>query len=179
METLARYLFHWTPERAIWLGGHTLSWDARCAGMYAGFGCALLFQLCFHRHPKTVPPRPVMAAAVLFLLPLFADVASIHYGMRIPLNGIKHLTGVWFGCAGGCLLYPAVAHLTISRNQSAPLSMPSLAMLTAAATALSTLTRWDQPASYYLLESLSWIGFIGLLLLIAKGIVVGWKKPHQ
>ncbi len=171
-ELLARYLLHWTPERAIWLGGQTLSWDARCAGIYAGFGIALLVQLIWHCHVKKLPPWSLMATTAAFCLPLFIDVATVRYGLRPPVNTIKHLTGVWFGSAFCCLLYPAVSHLTTSNRHSAPFSLRSLAILMAVATAISSLANWDRPLSYYLLESLAWFGFSGLAILAASGIIL-------
>jgi len=78
LELLARYLLHWTPERAIWLGGQTLSWDARCAGIYAGFGIALLVQLIWHCHVKSCrrghlwPRRQLFVCHSSLTLPPFA-----------------------------------------------------------------------------------------------------------
>lgn len=176
---LARYLLHWTPDRAIWLGGQTLSWDARCAGIYVGFGLALLFHLLRYRQIQKLPPRPVLSAAAVLLLPFVVDVVTTRYGLRPPVNAIKHLTGAWFGAVSCCLLYPAVRQLAHRDNHSPPLTLHSLMLLATATTATSALTQWDHRISYYLLESLAWLGFGGLGLLIAGGLLFSLRKQGQ
>lgn len=171
-ELLARYIFHWLPEKAIWLGGQTLSWDARCAGIYAGFGIALLFHLLYRRHQCTLPSWTLLATAAVLSLPLFVDVTTIHYALRPPDNTIRHLTGVLFGISFCSLLYPAVALLAGRQADSSDRLTPArLLMLAVAGAAVSLLTRYDHPFSFYLLESLAWTGFIGLAGLICRGIL--------
>ncbi|MDD2500003.1 MAG: hypothetical protein PHN92_04190 [Geobacter sp.] len=41
---------------------------------------------------------------------------------------------------------------------------------------ISSLTLWDRLFSYYLLEFLSWGGFVGLATLIACGLFAGLAK---
>lgn len=176
METLARYLFHWTPERAIWLGGQTLSWDARCAGIYAGFGITLLLHLLLYRQVQKQPPRSVLVAAAVLVLPFIFDVITTRYGLRPPVNAIKHLTGAWFGCVFCCLLYPTVRRLMHADREAPSPTLRSLALMAAASAALSGLTQWDHRMAYYLLESLAWLGFGGLGLLMMCGLVLSLRK---
>lgn len=168
-EFLARYLFHWSPERAIWLGGHTLSWDARCAGIYAGFGITLVFFLLDQRHSKA-PLRTTMTAAALLSLPMLLDVATVHYQIRLPHNSLRHLTGLLFGIAFCCLLFPAVRHLATGSILPEQSHFKTLVITIVLGSAISSLTHLNHPASFYLLETLSWLGFSGLSLLISSGL---------
>lgn len=178
-ELLARYLFHWTPERAIWLGGQTLSWDARCAGIYAGFGVALLSQLACCRRRSTLPSWSLLALAAAFSLPMFLDVATTSYNLRPAQNGIKYLTGVWFGGSFCMVLYPTVAQFFGARPQAAPLSSKLFLQNIILGSTVSCLTLWNHLMSFYLLESLSWFGFIGLAFLMLAGLLVLFFRSHD
>lgn len=174
---LDQYLFHWTPERAIWLGGKTLTWDARCAGIYAGICIALLFHLLLLRNNAKLPPRSVLTAAAVLVLPMFVDVISIHFQVRQPINSIRHLTGLLFGISFCSVLYPAVRQLLGAVSfPVARLSIQLLLLLASIGVLTSSLTQWDRLFSYYLLEFLSWGGFVGLATLIASGLFAGLIK---
>ncbi|MCE1225565.1 MAG: DUF2085 domain-containing protein [Geobacteraceae bacterium] len=168
---LDQYLFHWTPERAIWLGGNTLTWDARCAGIYAGVCITLLFHLLLLRNNSKLPSRSVLTAVAVLVLPMFVDVISIHFQMRQPINSLRHLTGLLFGISFCSVLYPAVRQLLGVSYPVAGLSIRLLLLLACIGVLTSSLTLWDRLFSYYLLESLSWGGFVGLATLIASGLV--------
>lgn len=169
-EILERYFFHWTPERAIWLGGIPLSWDGRCAGIYAGFAIALLFQSLFCRGEKRLPPLALVATAAVLSLPMFIDVLTIHFQLRTPANSIRHLTGTLFGISFCCLLYPAARQLATRSGKSLPSSWPQILLIYVAGTGFSALTLWNNAISYYLLESLSWVGFTGMAITISAGL---------
>lgn len=172
-ELLAQYLFHWTPDRAIWLGGQTLSWDARCAGIYAGFGIALIYHLLFRRLHAQLPSRSLLTTAAVVSLPMFIDVTGIQFELHAPSNLIRHLTGLWFGVAFCCLLYPAIQQIAgLGRPSAAAASSDRrrLLLLTAAGSAASALTTVDRLPFYYLLEGLAWFGLGGLASLIGIGV---------
>jgi len=175
-EFLGQYLFHWTPERAIWLGGKTLTWDARCAGIYAGICIALLFHLLLLRNNAKLPPRSVLTAAAVLVLPMFIDVISIHFQVRQPVNSLRHLTGLLFGVSFCSVLYPAVRQLLGVSYPVAGLRIRLLLLLAGVGALISSLTLWDRLFSYYLLEFLSWGGFVGLATLIASGLFAGLSK---
>ena len=171
-DLLAQYLFHWTPERAIWLGENTLSWDARCAGIYAGVGSALLFHLLVCRVQFKLPSRPVMVTAAVLVLPMFIDVFTIHFHLRPAINGLRHLTGVLFGISFCSLLYPAVGQMVASPEaaNAGGLTLRKFLVLAVLGSLFSFFTQWDRLFSYYLLESLSWAGFVGLVALVGTGL---------
>lgn len=175
-ELLAQYIFHWTPERAIWLGGKTLTWDARCAGIYAGICIALLFHLMLLRNNSKLPPRSVLTAAAVLVLPMFVDVVTIHFQLRQPSNSVRHLTGLLFGVSFCSVLYPAVRQLLGASCPVTGLRIRLLLLLASVGALTSSLTLWDRLFSYYLLEFLSWGGFVGLAALIASGLFAGLAK---
>lgn len=173
-ELLAHYLFHWTPDRAIWLGGQTLSWDARCAGIYAGFGIALSYHLLFRRLHAQLPSRSLMTTAAVVSLPMFIDVTVIHFELHAPSNLLRHLTGLWFGLAFCCLLYPAilqVAGFGAASAASGSADRRRLLLLAAIGSAASALSLVDRLPVYYLLEGLAWLGLGGLTSLIGIGVL--------
>jgi len=177
-ELLAHYLFHWTSEKAIWLGGHTLSWDARCAGIYAGFGCALLLQFFWYQRRITLPPWPILAMAAGFSLPMFIDVGTVAYGLRLASNPIKYLTGAWFGISFCCILFPAVAQFNRQRKPRLQLNFVRFSLILAIGSAVSYLTHWNHPIAFYLLEALAWLGFSGLVLLLLAGLLYSLWPPQ-
>ncbi len=169
-DFLLKYLYHWTPERAIWLGGETLTWDARCAGIYTGFAVALLFFLIISRNQSRLPLLPVLVTAVVFIVPMFIDLLTINLHLRVANNSIRHLTGVFFGISFCSFLYPAVRQLFPVIIASAVITVPRILFLYLIGTLVSSLTLLDTLLSYYLLEISDWIGFFGLAFLILTGL---------
>src|SRR6185503_1255622 len=86
-------LLHWTPEKAIWIGDLTLPWDARCAGIYIGFGVGTLFHLIVEARANRLPPLPALLFFAGLLAPLFIDVGTAQLGLRSASNDWRLLTG--------------------------------------------------------------------------------------
>ena len=163
-EFLNTYIFHWLPSRAIWIAGHTLSWDARCAGIYIGFGIGVLYHLMTDRKAKNLPPLPILITNTLLFLPLFIDVFTITYGSREPSNDIRYLTGLLFGMAFSVYLFPPFIMFSHDRahDRSAIHSFSIFALLLIFIAGAFFLKAWDAAISYVILESLSFAGFISL-----------------
>jgi uncharacterized membrane protein len=171
-EFLNTYIFHWAPSKAIWIGGHTLSWDARCAGIYAGFGIGLLYHFFSDKKAKNLPPLPILVAATLLFPPLFIDVFTIKYALRVASNDIRYLTGLLFGSAFSIYLYPSFVMLSISRGHDRPAisSLYKLAALLSFIIAAFLLKAWDTVFAYVILEALSFWGFLSLFAILMFGI---------
>lgn len=171
-EFLDSVLFHWTAERAIWVGGHTLSWDARCAGIYAGFAAGALYQLIAGWRRWALPPLRVLAAAGLLALPLFVHVASLYLGYAGPaVNELRWGSGLLFGSALSVALVPALAVLyrrAVEDGEGATLRYFAPILLPLVAAFL--LPRWDSIVAFALLQSLSWLGFVALACILAAGM---------
>ncbi len=178
-DFLLKYLYHWTPERAIWLGGETLTWDARCAGIYAGFAVALFFSLIISRNQSGLPPLPVLVTAVVLTLPMFIDLLTINLHFRVANNSIRHLTGLFLGISFCSFLYPAVRQLFPVTKTSVVITIPLFLLLYLIGATVSSLTLLDSLFSYYLLETLDWIGFSGLAILILTGLYRGIMAESQ
>ncbi len=169
-DFLLKYLYHWTPERAIWLGGETLTWDARCAGIYTGFAVALLFFLVIFKNQSRLPSVPVFITAAILIIPMFIDLLTINLHLRVADNSIRHLTGVFFGISFCSFLYPAVRQLFPLLRSSGRITVPWILLIYLTGASVSSLTLLDTLFSYYLLETSDWIGFSGLALLILTGL---------
>lgn len=102
---------------------------------------------------------------------MFVDVGTVAYGLRQASNPIKHLTGAWFGISFCCILFPAVAQLGRQCKPRLPLNVTRFSSILAIGLAVSSLTHWNRPASFYLLETLAWLGFSGLILLLLTGLL--------
>lgn len=177
-ELLDAYLFHWTPERAIWIGGHTLSWDARCAGIYAGFALGAAWQLATSWRAWRVPGLATLISVGLFALPLFADVLSLMLGLRAPSNDVRFLTGLLFGGALSIALLPAVLSLA-GFGASAPRPRAlRFAPLLAGVAALFLLESWDHALAFALIEGLCYAGCLMLAALLAAGLVLVLRRAR-
>ncbi len=166
------YVFHWIPAKAIWIGGHIISWDARCSGIYIGFGTGLAWHLTANRKIAALPAWPLLAINILIFLPLFIDVLTIHYGIRTASNDLRYLTGLFFGMALSVVLYPAfiIATHRAYRDASA-LSPRSFIALIALIFGAFFLKSWDSWVAYTILEVLSISGFLGLLAMLVSGTI--------
>lgn len=172
-EFLNSHLFHWTPAKAIWLGGHTLSWDARCAGIYIGFGLGALYMLAAEWNAWRMPSVRVLAGTTIFALPLLVDVVTITYGPRAPSNDARYLTGLLLGGALSRCLVPAFMFVIRARPHGEttrgawqwfvpPLSLGAVAFLG---------KQWDSVIAYGLLEALAVFGCGSLIGILAVGTV--------
>lgn len=172
------YIFHWTPAKAIWIGGHTLSWDARCAGIWIGFGITILFHLLAGRKAKYLPARPVLILCSLLFLPLFIDVFTLHYGYRMPVNDIRLLTGLSFGTAFGVFLYPTFIKLAYSKALARPTlnSLSKLILLFTLVLGAFFLKSIDHVVIFFILESFAVWGFLSLFVMISAGVFIVLKN---
>ncbi|MDP2279840.1 MAG: DUF2085 domain-containing protein [Nitrospirota bacterium] len=163
-EFLNTYIFHWLPSRAIWIAGHTLSWDARCAGIYIGFGIGVLYHLVTDRKAKNLPPLPILITSTFLFFPLFIDVFAISYGFREPSNDIRYLTGLLFGMAFSVYLFPPFIMLSHDRAHDHPAinSFSIFTLLLIFIAGAFFLKAWNTTLSYVILESLSFAGFASL-----------------
>lgn len=167
-EFLNTYIFHWLPSRAIWIAGHTLSWDARCAGIYIGFEIGLLYHLATDRKARNLPPLPILITNTFLSLPLFIDVFTIYYGFREPSNDIRYLTGLLFGMALSVYLVPTFIMFFFDKAHGRPTinSFPKFVLLLVFIAGVFFLKAWDNIICYFFLESLSFAGFASLFGLL-------------
>lgn len=183
LEFFDIYFFHWIPEKAIWMGGHTLSWDARCSGIYIGFGIGILYHLLFGGNAKHLPPLMIILTISLLFTPLFLDVMTISYGFRPPSNGIRFLTGLLFGQALSAYLYPSFITLTVATGCEKSAidkwyKIFALLLTTAGAFLVKDL---QNLVAYYILEALAVFGCLSLFTIIILGlyksfVIIGLKE---
>ena len=172
-EFLNTYIFHWLPSNAIWVAGHTLSWDARCSGIYIGFGIGVLYYFVASRNAKELPPYPILIFISVLFLPLFIDVFSIKYGLREPSNDIRYLTGLLFGTAFSSYLYPAftiLASINERKKSSSVSSLYKFVLLIILVIGVFFVKALDTFAVYTILESLSVFGFLSLFTILILGM---------
>ncbi len=171
-ELLNHYLLHWMPEKAIWIGGHTLSWDARCAVIYIGFGAGVLCQLAVWRTGGRLPFFRVVLLAALFMLPLFGDVLAIAAQFKAPSNDVRYATGLLWGAAFSIYLLPAFLVLARPPGHAPTEAVPwkLVAPLVAACAGAWFLKRWDHLVAYGILETLGIFGCFSLAGILAIGL---------
>ena len=170
-ELLNTYLFHWQPDRALWISGHTLTRDARCSGIYVGLAIGVLYQAMLRLKSHKLPSGGFLLIQAMLFLPLFYDVYTVAYGLRAPSNDMKYLTGLAFGETLSLYLYTALLTLLRPGRQvwgmkdSARYFAPCLALIAAA----YYLKEWDTLLAFGALESLSIAGFLSLAGILVYG----------
>jgi len=167
-QALQAWLFHWTPDRALWSGGETLSWDARCAGIYAGFAVGVIYQLAAVWRKSGLPTPGALLLFGVLALPLFADVASLALGYRAPSNDVRYLSGLLFGGGLSVALAPSVLNLAGlggERRRGALYWSPVLAGLVAA----YLLKSVQNKAAFLATQGLCYAGFLSLAGLLVAG----------
>lgn len=170
-EFLNVYFFHWAPEKAIWISGHALSWDARCSGIYGGFGVGLASQFATAGRLRPVLPSWGRLGVTFLLLPLLLDVGTIMAGWRFPSNDVRFLTGLLFGCGSSLLVYPDVRLLGVRRKVDRPtlLTWRWLTLVSLLVCGAYFLKKWDHIVAFVVLESFGVLGASGLLLCLGVG----------
>jgi uncharacterized membrane protein len=171
------------PSKALWIGGYTLPWDARCSGIYIGFGISATYHLVSNRRTSTLPPAFVILFTAVILTALPLDVLTALLGLREPSNYIRFVTGLLFGAALCVFLYPAFIVL-IRKNNEALSALPTVqkALFHYLIVALAALiVKWDNLLSYGVLLTLSIFGFLSLAVILMVGLwkAIGkvFKKP--
>lgn len=163
------------PEKAIYIGGHSLLWDARCAGIYIGFGIGLIWMFFTGRKKKNLPPRPILLTNTFMFCPIFIDLISIWGGLREPLNEIRYLTGILFGGAFSLYLYPAFIAIVFSdgRDNAAINSFRKYGIFILVIIAAFFVKEIDNIVVFVALSGLSFIGFGGLVIILLVGFTKG------
>jgi uncharacterized membrane protein len=170
-ELVNLYLFHWTPDRAIWLGGQTLWWDARCAGIYIGFGLAVLCHLQLARSAEKLPTSRDLLLGTFFAIPLLLDVVSVQQGLRAPSNDARYITGLLFGSAFALYVLSAfVVLVRIRSDHVSPWNRRRFFLVPCVITVVgSVLAQWDSVVTYVLLQVFAVFGCVSLLSVLSIG----------
>ena len=172
-EFLNIYIFHWEPSKAIWIGGHTLSWDARCSGIYIGFGVGVLYQVAINRKAYKAPSPELLLVNALLLLPLFLDVFTVRYGLRVPANDMRYGTGLVFGEAFSVFLYTAFITIVSAKTDSSisPYSLKRFALPLVFIVCVFFLKQWNNALAFVSLEFTGIVGFLSLLGMLVIGML--------
>lgn len=174
-DFLTIWIFHWRPEKAIYIGGHSLLWDARCAGIYIGFGTAAAWALLGRRFAHRLPPTRLLLAITALFLPFALDILSLFLKMREPSNEIRFLTGLLFGAAFNCCVFPSSLTVLFPGRTSKPPIIDSIGegfffLLILIAVYFSK--RVDHAAVFHIMNAISIFGFGSMVLMLAASIFV-------
>ena len=163
------------PEKGIYIGGHPLFWDARCAGIYIGFGVGLVCMFLVGRKNRSLPPWPILLANTFLFIPMFIDVVSIWMRVRDPSNDLRYLTGILFGGALSIYLYPAFITLVFpgGQNLSSINSFTRYGLFLLVCAGAFLVKQMDYIIAYVALSGLSFLGFGGLIVILLVGLVKG------
>ena len=168
-------MFHWVPEKAIYIGGHFLFWDARCAGIYVGFGLGLVWMFLVGKKSKNLPPRPILLVNTFLFIPILIDLLTIWVGLREASNDIRYLTGILFGGAFSVYLYPAFITLVFShgQNRASINSFTRYTIFLFVVIGGFFVKEIDNIVIFVVLSGLSFIGFSGLIVMLSVGLMKG------
>ncbi len=106
---------HQMPERAFWLAGHPLAVCARCFGIYAGFGAAVLLYPLSRRLQRTQTPRREWLA--LALAPTVLDFTLGITGLWANTHSSRFLTGAWLGAWAAFYVGPGAVEIARQRRE--------------------------------------------------------------
>lgn len=174
-ELLTFWIFHWCPEKAICIGDHTLLWDARCAGIYAGFGAAVAWALLRSRVGSRLPATRLLLAVTALFLPFALDVLTLSLKMRAPSNEIRFLTGILFGAAFTCYVFPSsVAVLFPGRTTPPPIinSIGEYGSFILIFIAVYSAKALAHEAVFQIMNALTIFGFVALVSMLAASLFV-------
>lgn len=163
-----KYIFHWTPEKAVYVGGHSLLWDARCSGIYIGIGIGLIWHFIYARRKKNLPMWPVLLISVFLLSFMFVDLLTVLFNIRETSNDVRLLTGILFGSSLALFIYPAFVSFFLQRKETHT-GMHSISMyiIYLALNVLAfCLIKLNWVVIFYMMSILSIIGFVGILLIL-------------
>lgn len=169
----SQLVFHWSAEKAVYIGGQSLLWDARCAGIYIGLGFSLLVQWAL-RARGTLPSLKLLAVGgAVTCLPAAADLLSLAIRLRAPSNEIRLVTGMLFGAFFGMCLYPAFRATVGFRSDEGPPRARCFVAVGSSIAAGIALRVSDTELGFYVLSGLSIVGFGSMMLMFVTGLVVG------
>ncbi len=180
-ELINTYIFHWVPEKAMYVGGYSLIWDARCAGIYTGFGVGLVWMFLVGRKNKNLPPWPILLVNAFLFGPIFIDLVSIWIGLRNTSNNIRYLTGILFGGAFSVYLYPAFITLVFpgGENRASLNSLARYGIFLFAVISAFFVKEMDNIIIFVALSGLSFIGFGGLIVILLISLMKGIRGVRK
>jgi uncharacterized membrane protein len=173
-EFVAFWIFHWCPEKAIYISGHPLLWDARCAGIYTGFGAAVAWALLTSKVVGGLPSKRLLIAITGMFFPFALDVLSLFLRIREPSNEIRFLTGILFGAAFSCYVLPSSMSVLFPRHKTQPIieSISEYSILLLVLIEVYLAKALPFTAVFYVMNAISIFGFSALVLLLTASILV-------
>lgn len=180
-EFFTVWIFHWSPVKAIYIGGHSLLWDARCAGIYAGFGTTVAWALLGRRFGSRLPSIPLLLAITAMSLPFALDILSLSLKMRGPSNEIRFLTGILFGAAFCCYIFPSsVAVLFPDCTTEPPIidSIGEYGFFLLILVAVYLAKELNDAAVFYSINAVTIFGFCALISMLSASIFVSALRVY-
>lgn len=173
-ELFQIYFFHWLPEKAIYIGGHSLPWDARCSGLYVGMGFGLLWSLVTAKKSCRLPRFSILSILLILFLPMCLDITTLYLSYRLPSNDIRYLTGIFFGSSFCMVLFPIFNSLFVNEryDTSNIASHKRLAVYIVALICLYNVKKFDTYLSYIFLTLIASIGFLGVCWMLFGNVLM-------
>lgn len=152
---------------------------ARDTGIYLGVLTGVLFLLVRRRFDSDKPPSLLHTLILcVWMLPMPADGIGSYLGLYETNNGIRLVTGVFFGLAVPVFLVPA-AHFKVYRANTRQVlkGWGELGILLAAAALVCFLVLSGAFANYLLLSSAVILSFLFLIGRVCY-TVIARLRPH-
>jgi uncharacterized membrane protein len=181
IEAFEVYVLHWVPEKAIYIGGHTLPWDARCSGIYVGIGFGLVWMFLTGRESGRLPKFPILCMNTAMCLPLFIDVASIWLKARAPSNEIRYLTGCMFGSSLTVYMYPTFISLLLKNFhcRAAIDSYSKYGLFLLLLMSVFLLKNLNNTFAFWIASALSIFGFTGIYAILSANVFLLLTRSHR
>lgn len=178
-ETFAVYVLHWVPEKAIYIGGHSLPWDARCSGIYVGIGFGFVWLLFTAIRCCKLPKLPILCLNTIMFLPMIVDITTLWFKLRAPSNDIRYLTGLMFGSSLSMYAYPVFVSILSSNSheKSCIDTHKKYVFFLISLVLVFFLKSLDNNASFLISYGLAVFGFVGIFtILLINSFVLFFRR---
>jgi uncharacterized membrane protein len=181
---------HRLTGHSFLLAGRQMPLCARCTGMYLGVALVAVVTLASGRTRRTaLPPRPVLALLLLFLIAMGVDGLNsyVHFfpgapHLYEPRNWLRLITGLGTGLGMGLVALPALAEtLWAAPDRRAVLaSVREMTGLVGLAALVAGLTLSNLEPILYVLSVVSAAGVLFILCVINTiGLLVVTRREGR
>lgn len=173
MEFFHAYVFHWVPQKAIYINGKALLWDARCCGIYSGYAFGIIWHIITAKQCNSLPSHRIVLISLLLCSSMFLDIGLNYLALKNPSNFIRFITGIAFGNFLSIFLYPILIN-SFSRAPQYHTAFNSIYHYLshiAICASLSLLIRLDYFAVFAFYQFITLFGFIALAGMLMVSFV--------
>lgn len=167
-------LCHRKEERSFHTEDHQSIVCTRCSSIYIGFLLTFIFLLAYGFYYSRIS----ILYSLFLLIPISIDGLSQAFEVRESTNYLRIFTGLLLGSSFSLLLGKSLQN-NLNLFAKEIFTLPSwhlLGLLGTAFLILSYISRKSTPKSIYLIDSLTFVGYINMMVLFVVAILTTLTK---